>query len=97
MESCQNSNSSERLWLVSVTYKNEEDQFKMESTRVVTTFLPLKVYGDFPDTQGQLTHQPNVQSGQISNQSEIFLVSLLSARMKKIQSKMKALEWSQHY
>ena len=24
-------------------------------------------------------------------------MSLLSARMKKIQSKMKALEWSQHY
>ena len=27
--------------------KNEEDRFKIESTRVVTTDLPLKVYGDF--------------------------------------------------
>ena len=27
--------------------KNEEDPFKIESTRVVTTFLQLKVYGDF--------------------------------------------------
>ena len=30
-----------------VICKNEEDQFKIESTRVVTTDLPLKVYGDF--------------------------------------------------
>ena len=35
--------------------KNEEDPLKIESTRVVTTFLPLKVDGDFPDAQGQLT------------------------------------------
>ena len=30
-----------------VTYKNEEDRSKNEGTRVVTTFLPLYVYGDF--------------------------------------------------
>ena len=30
-----------------VTCKNEEDPFENEGTRVVTTFLPLKVYGDF--------------------------------------------------
>ena len=30
-----------------VTCKNEEDPFKNKGTRVVTTFLPLKVYGDF--------------------------------------------------
>ena len=30
-----------------VTCKNEQDSIKNESTRVLTTFLPLKVYGDF--------------------------------------------------
>ena len=29
--------------------KDEEDQYKIESTRVVTTFLPLLVYGDFSE------------------------------------------------
>ena len=40
--------------------------------------------------------QSKVHSGQISSPS-ILWVYLLPARMKKIQSKMKALEWSQHY
>ena len=31
-----------------VTCKNEEDPSKNQGTRVVTTFLPLYVYGDFP-------------------------------------------------
>ena len=30
-----------------VTWKNEENPIKNEGTRVVTTFLPLYVYGDF--------------------------------------------------
>ena len=30
-----------------VICKNEEDPSKNEGTRVVTTFLPLQVYGDF--------------------------------------------------
>ena len=32
---------------VLVSCKNEEVPIKSEGTRVVTTFLPLKVYGDF--------------------------------------------------
>ena len=51
----------------------------------------------FPDTQGQLTPQPEVLSGRMLNPSVILWLSLLSARMKKIQSKIKALEWSQDY
>ena len=39
MESCRNSNSSKLLVLI--VCKNEEDPFKIESTRVVTIFLPL--------------------------------------------------------
>ena len=30
-----------------VTCKNDEDPFQNESTRVLTTFLPLEVYEDF--------------------------------------------------
>ena len=33
--------------VVHVNCKNQEDSFKNEGTRVVTTFLPLLVYGDF--------------------------------------------------
>ena len=48
-----------------------------------------KAMGIFPDAKGQLTPQFKVWS-------EILWLSLLPARMEKIQSKMKALEWSQH-
>ena len=83
--------------VVLLTCKDEEDQFKIESTGVVTPFLPLQVYGDFPNGQGQVTHKSLVGSCRIKNSSEISWISLLPARMKKIQSKMMALEWSQHY
>ena len=51
----------------------------------------------FPNAQGQLTHKSFHGYCLISNPSEILWMSLLPARMKKIQLKMKALEWSQHY
>ena len=35
--------------VVPVTSKNDEDPFKNESTRVLTTFLPLQIYGDVSD------------------------------------------------
>ena len=35
------------LIVVLIVCKNEEDPFKIEKTKVVTTFLPLQVYGDF--------------------------------------------------
>ena len=43
------------LIAVLLACRKEEDPFKIESTRVVTTFLPFPVYGKFPDAQGQLT------------------------------------------
>ena len=51
----------------------------------------------FPEAQGQLTPQSLVRSGRISNSSEMLWMSSLPASMKNIRSKMKALEWSQHY
>ena len=76
---------------VLVACKNE-DTFKIESTRVVTTFPRYKYMGIFPDAQGQVTHTSLIRSCRISNPYEILWVPLLSARMKKIQSKMKALD-----
>ena len=40
VESHQNSNSTERLWLL-LTCKNEEDPIKIEGARVLKTFLPF--------------------------------------------------------
>ena len=56
--------------------------------------------GIFPDAQGQLTLQFVVEPSRNSNLSEMLWLSLLLPRMKKIQSKMKLLEWPQlspHY
>ena len=60
-------------------------------------FFHYKSMGIFPNAQGQVTHKSLVGFCWISNPSEILVVYLLPARMKKIQSKMKKLEWSQHY
>ena len=49
----------------------------------------------FYDAQGKLTPQSEVGSSLNSNSSKLLGLSLLPVRMKKIQSKMKALEWSQ--
>ena len=60
-------------------------------------FFHYKSMGIFPGAQGQLTHKSLVQSCQISNPFEILWLSLLPARIKKNQSKMKELEWSQDF
>ena len=51
---------------------------------------------DFSNTQGQITLQSEVKSGQNSNSSQILWTSLLLPRIKKILIKMKGLEWPQH-
>ena len=79
------------------TCKNEEDPIKNEGARVFKGFSHYKSMGIFPDPQGQLTPQSLVRSGRISNSSEMLWMSYLPASMKKIQSKMKAQEWTQHY
>ena len=57
---------------VLVTCKNEEDPFKNEGARVVTTDLPLQVYADFYDAQGKLTPQSVVGSTLNSNSSKLY-------------------------
>ena len=69
-----------------VACKNEEDPIKNEGARVVTT-----LFINFSDAQGQLTPKSVMESCRNSNPSKLSWLVLLSARMKKILSKMKAL------
>ena len=89
VRSGQNSNPSEMDVLV--TSKNKENPNKNEGTRVATT---LNI--DFSHSQGQITPQSEVRSGQNSKSFEMFWMSLLLPRIKKIRIKMKALDWPQH-
>ena len=52
---------------------------------------------DFSNAQGQLTQQLVMGSGRNANSFKLLWLSLLPARLNKIQSKMKALECSQHF
>ena len=70
---------------------------KMKALECSQNFSHYKSMGIFPDAQGQLTPQSFVRSGRISNSSEMLWMFSLPASMKKIQSKIKALEWTQHF
>ena len=77
---------------VLVTCKYEEDPIKNEGARVVTT-----LYSNFSDAQGQITLVLVSVSGRNLNSSKLSCMSLLPARMRKIDSKMKELECSQDF
>ena len=77
---------------VLVTCKSEEDPIKNEGATVVTTF-----YSNFSDAQGQITLVLVSVSGRNLNSSEMLWMFSLPASMKKIRSKKKALEWTQHF
>ena len=81
----------------SIPARMKKIQLKMKALDCSQDFSHYKSMGIFPDAQGQLTPQSLVRSGRISNSSEILWMSLLPASMKKIRSKMKALEWTQHF
>ena len=70
---------------------------KIKNLECSQDFSHYKSMGIFPDAQGQLTAQSLVRSGRISNLSETLWMSSLPASMKKIRSKVKALECSQHF
>ena len=96
MESCQNSNPSKLLWLTLLPLRINMIHSKLKALERSQHFSHYKSMGIF-QTLKKVTHKSLIGSCQVSNPSEILWVSLLPARMKKIQSKMKALEWSQHY
>ena len=97
MESCRNSNPSKLLWLTLLPARIKKIHWKMKVLEWSQRFSNYKSTGIFPNAQGQLTHKSFLGYCHIPNPSKVLWVSLLPARMKKIQSKMKALEWSQHY
>ena len=97
MESCPNSNPSKLLWLTLLPAKMKKIHRKMKVLEWSQRCSHYKSMEIFPNAKGQVTHKSFVRYCSISNPSEILWVSLLPARMKKIQSKMKAIEWSQHY
>ena len=97
MESCRNSKPSKLSWLTMLPARMKKIHWKMKVLEWSQRFSHYKSMGIFPNGQGQLILKSFVGYCPISNPSEILWVSLLPARMKRIQSKMKALEWSQHY
>ena len=81
----------------SIPARVKKIQIKIKTLERSQDFSHYKSMWIFPDAQGQVTLQSMVGSGQILNSSKTLKLSLLHAKMKKIRSKMKALEFSQHY
>ena len=92
-----NFNSSKLSCMSSLPARMRMIDSKMKELECSQDFSHYKSTGIFPDAQGQLTPQSLVRSGRISISSEMLWMFLLPASMKKIRSKMKALEWSQHF
>ena len=93
----QNLNSSKLSCMSSLPARIRMNDSKMKELECSQDFSHYKSMGIFPDAQGQLTPQSLVRSGRIWNSSELLWMFSLPASMKKIRSKMKALEWTQHF
>ena len=94
VESGRNLNSAKLSCMSSFPARMRMIELKMKELECSQDFSHYKSMGIFPDAQGQLTPQSIVR---ISNSSEMLRMFSLSASMKKIRSKMKALECSQHF
>ena len=92
-----NLNSYKLLCMSSLPARMRIIDLKMKELEWSQDFSHYKSMGIFQIAQGQLTPQSLVRSGRISNSSEILRMFSLPASMKKIRSKMKALEWTQHF
>ena len=89
-----NLNSSKLLRMFTLPAIMRMIDLKMKELECSQDFSHYKSMGIFPVAQGQLTPQSLVGSIRIS--SEMLWMFSLPASMKKIRSKMKALECSQH-
>ena len=92
-----NLNSSKLSCMSSLPARMRMIHSKMKELECSQDFSHYKSMGIFPDAQGQLNPQSLVRSGRISNSSKMLWMFSLPASMKKIRSKMKALECSQHF
>ena len=87
-----NSNSSKLSCMSSLPARMKKIKLKMKVLDCSQDFSHYKSMGIFPDAQGQLTLQSTVRSGQISNSFKTIWLSSLPAKMKKIRSKIEALD-----
>ena len=92
-----NLNSSKLLCMSSLPVRMGMIDSKMKELECSHDFSHYKSIGIFPDAQGQLNPQSLVRSSRISNSFEMLWMFSLPASMKKLRSKMKALECSQHF
>ena len=92
-----NLNSSKLSCMSSLPARMRLIELKMKELECSQDFSHYKSMGIFPDAQWQLTPQSLVRFGRISNSSEMLWMFSLPASMTKIRSKMKALEWTQHF
>ena len=92
-----NLNSSKLSCMSSLPARMRMIDSKMKELEWSQDFSHYKSMGIFQNAKGQLTPQSLVESGPNSNVSEILWLFSLPASMKKIRSKMKALEWTQHF
>ena len=92
-----NLNSSKLLCMSSLPARMRMIDSKMKELECSQDISLYKSMEIFPDAQGQLTPQSLVQSGRISNSSQMLWMFSLPASIKKIRLKMKALEYSQHF
>ena len=92
-----NLNSSKLSCISSLPARMSLIKSKMKELGCSQGFSHYKSKGIFSDAQGQLTPQSLVRFGQISNSSEMLWMASLPASMKKIRSKIEALECSQHF
>ena len=93
----QNLKSTKLSCMSSLPARMRMIELKMKELECSQDFSHYKSMGIFPDAQGQLTPQSLVRSGRIWISSEMLCMFLLPASMKKIRSKMEALECSQHF
>ena len=89
-----NLNSNKLSCMSSLLARIRMIKSKMTELECSQDFSHYKSMRIFPDAKGQLTPQPIVRSGRISNSSEMLS---LPAIMKKIRSKMRVLECSNHF
>ena len=93
MESCRNSNPPKLLWLTLLPARMKKKiHWKIKVLEWSQRFSHYKSMGIFSNTQGQLTDKSFIRYCPISNTSEILWMSLIPARIKKNQPKMKKLD-----
>ena len=86
MESCQNSNSSELLWLVFLSARMKKIHPKLKVLEWSQHFSHYKSMGIFPNAQGQLTHVPGWILPNFKPMRD-FIVVLVTCKNKEEQIK----------